>query len=885
MSVLACRILAVTLLFCQGLVFAAEPKPPTPEEIAQWIKQLGDDEFAVREKASELLWKAGRAAEAALEKVVKSGDPEVVRRARDLLDKFRWGIYPDTPKEIVERILRYQSGDRNAKAEVVKQLFERGGPGCAALVKIAAAEVDPALRRDLFTQISLEAARLLPTLLVEGSHDTLEALLEMGLANGLDAAVQNYVAYWLLRGRLDERIAQFKERKGAWAGVVLAFLYRASGDLKSALAAAEKAQRADLVDGILFDQGDWKALAKRPDQPNAFDLIVPLGWKAAYHRLAGNADSFDKVAGELRRRGGDPSLDEISVWLCAKALLLNERPEAVLGLPLRGKNAAVAFDVLCAQLKYRDAFALADQLQALPAADRFDLGLSKARALAVLGKKEDSQKTFASLFEEAKDLRKDLALANLDRVRALIEAEARAGLRAQASEHAASLLAGLAREKEEPNPLLGPVTPRHILSALFPARTDADVWWRWFQRQHPADKPAATLRRVREVLERKLPVKELEDQLTEVLRAEPFVEPPEWERTLAAFGEAALLAGLEGLGRGCLERAAKVSGAPWILVRLGDLHAERQQWQEAGGYYQRAWEKNKAEPLPLYLRGWALAQAGSKEEGQKLMDRAGWLPLGNEAVRYQLATDLARRGHTAAARRQRELLQQVSRPGSYYAGEALRQLGFDALDQKDYLKAADYHERAMLRCLQPEVSFVEHAAWVGVPYQVHRQRALGLLLAGRTDEAVKEIKLCQVLMPGVVDLPITLMPELEQRDRQKEADALFAGAFEAHEKWCADYPQCALAHNNLAWLAACCRRQLDKALEHARKAVELAPGHAGHLDTLAEVHFQRGDKDKAIELMKKCIEVEPKNNYFKKQLKRFEAGDPKAAIPDAYGTP
>jgi hypothetical protein len=32
--------------------------------------------------------------------------------------------------------------------------------------------------------------------------------------------------------------------------------------------------------------------------------------------------------------------------------------------------------------------------------------------------------------------------------------------------------------------------------------------------------------------------------------------------------------------------------------------------------------------------------------------------------------------------------------------------------------------------------------------------------------------------------------------------------------------------------------------------------------------------------MKRCLALEPKNDYFQKQLKRFEAGDPKAPVPE-----
>jgi tetratricopeptide (TPR) repeat protein len=108
---------------------------------------------------------------------------------------------------------------------------------------------------------------------------------------------------------------------------------------------------------------------------------------------------------------------------------------------------------------------------------------------------------------------------------------------------------------------------------------------------------------------------------------------------------------------------------------------------------------------------------------------------------------------------------------------------------------------------------------------------------------------------------------------------VWGGAAAAYEKLCRDYPNCAWAHNSAAWLSACCRRDLDKALAHAEKAVKLAPDTAGHLDTLAEVHFQLGHKDKAVQLQKKVVQMGPKKEYFRLQLKRLEAGDPSAERP------
>ncbi len=92
-------------------VAAAPPDKPSERQVAGWIEELGNEDFGKREKASRQLWLAGEAAEAALENALQGSDPEVVRRARAVLDKFRWGIYGDTPSKVVALIQAYKAVD------------------------------------------------------------------------------------------------------------------------------------------------------------------------------------------------------------------------------------------------------------------------------------------------------------------------------------------------------------------------------------------------------------------------------------------------------------------------------------------------------------------------------------------------------------------------------------------------------------------------------------------------------------------------------------------------------------------------------------------------------------------------------------------------------
>jgi tetratricopeptide (TPR) repeat protein len=261
------------------------------------------------------------------------------------------------------------------------------------------------------------------------------------------------------------------------------------------------------------------------------------------------------------------------------------------------------------------------------------------------------------------------------------------------------------------------------------------------------------------------------------------------------------------------------------------------------------------------------------------MDQAHWLPLGDETARFQFVSALTQRGQREAARRSTDLLRRTSQVGQYHAGEAQRWTALDALAHKDYAKAADGHERAMLRCLRTYINFVQKGAYVGVPAHVHRLRARGLLDAGKVDEAKQEIAAAQALLPGDVDLAVLVVPGLEKAGKKEEAKAVFDKTLDVYEKLCKEYPNCPWAHNSAAWLSVCCGRNLEAAKTHALKATELAPTNPGHIDTLAEIYFQMGDKDKAVEAQKKAIALDPKKTYFTKQLKRIEAGDPKAERP------
>jgi tetratricopeptide (TPR) repeat protein len=880
-------LLALPIVFLTVLAAAAPVEKPTAQQIAQWVQQLGDNKFSVREQASKKLWAAGSAAESALEEALKSDDAEVVRRARDILDKFKWGIYPDTPADTVALIRAYQAADNNRRLEILPALLQGGPAGLQAVLKIVRNEKDDNQRKALGRSVSNELPAAMPRVVEHDAYEKFETLLEIGHESG---SIKNnqYTAYWLLRGKLDERIAHFrslltKNPNEERYAETLVYLHRAKGDLAEARKAAEKTKRDDLLEGILYEAADWKALAARPVPANEGDP-EKWGYRAAYARLAGDQKAFESAVSELRKFADANEPREFRVFVAAKALLLNDRPRdglamlgAAVGLKaLRFQILSMRFEILCAQLKYDQAMKVIEEGRPAESTAQKQLEVLKARTLYLLGDKDKAQALFARLAGEIKDG------VDPDWVSSLLETEYKIGLKDLAFEHCARALSAA---------LPGNVKKQGqgvYLSKLFPKQSEAaEEWWELLRQKHKGETNAATLKRLRDLMAGKVAAKEVKTWIEEAERAlsapKPEVNPALRRRALA---EAAATAGLDDMAVSLLEKA----DTPEALLRLGDLLAGKKQWEKVAERYRQAWRKSvtpdsprlsakAADPLPLYLAGDALVKAGQEKEGKKLIEQAHWMSLGDVKARFAFLRVLAERGHTEAAARETELLRRVSDPNTYYSGADLRRLALAAVARKEYFKAADGFEQSMLRCLHLYTNFVQNGAYAAVPSQVHQLRATGLLAAGKLDEASKHIDMALDYSPGNVDLPIKLVPELERRGHKKEATALFERSFGAYDKVCRDYPRCSWAHNSAAWLCACCRRNLDKGLEHSKKAVELAPDNAGYLDTLAEIHFQRGDKDKAVALQKRAIELDPKKPYFRKQLKRLEAGDPSAERP------
>jgi tetratricopeptide (TPR) repeat protein len=849
----------------------------SPAEIARAIRDLGDNQFEVREKASTFLRSAGRDAEVALGEAANSTDAEVSRRSGEILEEFKWGIYPDTPKKLLPLIETYRSGDPEAKAESARKLAQEGRPGYAALGKIITAEPDEEQRKAVRSVIDQEVAASAGRFIAKGDHAAVDDLLDLGRLAGQDASARNYAAWQLLRDKLPARIEEFKalaakEKEPGPATRVLVHLHRAKEDGVAAARAAEKLKDTVLLQGILLESGAWKELAQAitRDGEGMFPQPVErLGFSLAFHRLAGDKVKTAQLVEELKKvsqETGDPE----NIHLAIKGLFLNDRPADGMAMLRQADDLLPRlFEMLVTQGKYTEAFALVKKAEGRAVNE---MTIRHARALYFLTEADEAGKLLDKIRDEvAKGLKDGDGID--DQVERLLRTEMRIGLKEQAAADAVRFCA------ETPMPPPG----QRLLTLLFPDHAEVlPQWLQLLQATDLEDSLKAKHRKLSDLFGGKLPAKELDALFTQAEERAKDLTQPQKSTWLEGMAEAALANKRDEAAQKYLQEAAEGdTSSP--RIRLGDLLADKKKWPEAAEQYRLAAEKKPNEPLPLFLQGRALVQAGKKDEGTVLIERAHALPLADESVRFQFASALDQRSLSDDANREYLLIWRVGTPDSFASSEALRHLAYQAMSRRDFGRAADLFERFRVHCLHSQSEFVEPGALLQVPTLVLHNRARALLAAGKFTEARPLMEACQDLMPENVDLTIDYITSLESAGEKVMADELYKRSLVFQEKLCEDHPRSANLHNSIAWLMACCRRDLEKAVTHGKKAVEMMPDKAGYIDTLAEAHFQRGDQAEAVALMKRCQELEPKRDYYKKQGKRFEAGDRKAPVPEANG--
>lgn len=921
--------LFAVLLALPGPSFTADPpKPPTIEEL---VADLGDPVFSVREKAQRELWKRGEAAIPALEKAAKGDDPEAARRAKELLDKFAWGILPDTPPAVLKLIRQFQAGDPKperadeARRTAVTELLKQGHTGVSVVRAILKKDLPVESRAKLTATITALVRREVPLLLVAGKNAEADELVGLHETGTTPEGAADFAAYHVLRGDLPAVIARAEAmtksgHKTDQAKLVLTHLYRAAGMWAKAREAADglpdPPEEATYKELLLEDEGNWAALA---DLSVGRELNHPDASRLMLMRLAGRKEKFDAAAKQLRT-DADEYVSETDIMDATVALLANHRAGDATELLLeKKKNLALLSEVLIARMRYKQALDLIGggkkEKETISATERLDFNLRRARVLMMTGDRDAAVQVFNEVARGLSANRPNNGFTVP--ARSLIRTEIRIGLRDLACEHA-SLFIPVPGE-----PLRVEASGESPFELLFPNDlVAAETLYNVLRaKKVPGDAAGATMIRTRDLLTGTAS-KAAVDEAVKLMREAAGRIPNDGlnvirdgtESTIHFASSSRLLKAQHHFTLAMVCRAAKrsddadfafktaagftetasdasvatgarswVYGAPdpaRVWIEWAALLSDSARNRDAANVLEAAWKLYPDQPLPLYLSGRALVAAGDMKEGERRIELAHWVSLGNEKVRGRFLDELVRRGEAKAIKREVALVLKACWSRDHYFGNVMNQCARGAALTGDFALAETCGTRSLLVVMRNQgVYFVDTASYLTVPHDLLAFHARAALSAGKLDEAITTAREVLAVTPGHIDLVTGMVPELDRLGHKKEADELFKLAWTAYQKMLTDYPDSPAARLALAQLSAHCRRNLDDGLKYAKAAVASNPGSPAYREALAEVHFRRGDRDDAVKLMQKLSDEQPRNALYKRQLARYRTAAFESAWP------
>jgi tetratricopeptide (TPR) repeat protein len=114
-------------------------------------------------------------------------------------------------------------------------------------------------------------------------------------------------------------------------------------------------------------------------------------------------------------------------------------------------------------------------------------------------------------------------------------------------------------------------------------------------------------------------------------------------------------------------------------------------------------------------------------------------------------------------------------------------------------------------------------------------------------------------------------PAIRKMGLIREHDRWFRQSWNLMEAVIRRYPDSDNTCNTAAWFAARAARQLDAAEKLLTSALAANPDQPAYLDTMAEIHFARGNREKALEWSRRAVNFSPDDPQLRRQQERFRS--------------
>jgi len=120
------------------------------------------------------------------------------------------------------------------------------------------------------------------------------------------------------------------------------------------------------------------------------------------------------------------------------------------------------------------------------------------------------------------------------------------------------------------------------------------------------------------------------------------------------------------------------------------------------------------------------------------------------------------------------------------------------------------------------------------------------------------------------EIYIRLGDQAAQVGARAKSEQEYSRVVDLYRRGIATFPKDPRLMNGLAWFYVKHRINLDEAFRLAGRARDLEPRSWQIVDTLAEIHYARGNLVQAHQLAMQALTLDPKNPYLRDQVARFQ---------------
>lgn len=878
--IFAGSVLSVTLAWAtsEPLIVSGVKQPNT--SVDALIRSLADDSFSVREEASQKIWSMGEAAMPALRQALLLSDPEQVFRTRDLIRKIELQIKPTTDPVVLDVVDRYPNASATEKTSLLAKL--RVNRAWRQMLKLYAGETDAAVReklQPLVDGIALKAAR---ESLAVGADQEAREFLELAPADaeGLLALAEFHRSH----GSLDAELKRARTIPGRKSQAWQLALQRAAGNLdvaRDAAIACGELRIAATMAALAGDPLPWLRLIPDRQAELEPDSMGPAYASIAIKRWHGNAirtQDLQALVHPLSARNIAERIAPMNALFLLGEVDLAEAAFAK-AMPL---DAFLHFQSLERISDALHALGLTAELPAYQAwVEKRFARLSANDIEDQHAPSQDSEELIAfANFLERKGLHDDAWAAFSDPAAVFAKKD---------TQRFVNFLAILFGSRERP--LGAPLLARRlaiswasnndggwdkIIAAAFGDDAQSIASWDWLAELDPS---STCIERFDAMLAlRRLvpdPSQVRNKWMTLAWKAVAAAAPDKRDHHVAHISALAIQSGdvTNSLKAWDLLPDSARKAVFWGELILHLSAADR--WNDAAALIlnQIAIASQTQQEPSAQFHAYAAAclrQAGRLDDAAAHDRTVDQLALGNANVAIQIAT-----GYEFGCDYQR---------AAVWWARAARQADPDS---QAFLIALKHHSDIMLEDGQWKVAAATSEVLARIcassgngeanPLTLmhHRLQAdMARALANLHDERAPSIALlekCHHAFASDGTLADFFFPALRKAGLLKEHDEWFQKSWTLMEKVIEQYPQSDNTRNTAAWFASRAGAKLDQAEAQLVKALAANPTQAAYLDTMAEIQFAKGKREKAIEWSHKAIDVLPDDPQLRRQHERFRS--------------